>query len=138
MKKRKLINGILTFSSFKLNLPFILFLIEEKKFLCYEQYQLKFIDNCFTNEGNINENCIVYLEINFEQNEIYIKNKYKYLGNKPDFITTEKKNGKFNFNFLNQFYGIISIFNEGKYLSSSIENLINLSNEQNNFLIYNI
>jgi hypothetical protein len=134
------INGILTFSSFKfdLNLPFILFLIEEKKFLCYEQYQWKFIDNCFTNEGNINENCIVYLEINFEQNEIYIKNKYKYLGNKPDFITSDKKNGKFNFNFLNQFYGIISIFNEGKYLSSSIQNLINLSNEQNNFLIYNI
>ena len=48
-----------------------------------------------------------------------------------------KKNGKINFNFLNQFYGIISIFNEGKYLSSSIQNLINLSNEQNNFLIYN-
>ena len=77
MEKKKIdisINGILTFSSFKfdLNLPFILFLIEEKKFLCYEQYQWKFIDNCFTNEGNINENCIVYLEINFEQNEIYI------------------------------------------------------------------
>ena len=135
------INGILTFSSFKydISLPFIIYNISQKRFMCYDNYKWKFIDNCFDNEGKINTNCIVDIELNLESDEIYIKNQYKYLGNKPDFATTEKKDAKFKYNFINKFYGIITISNNGKFLVSDLNTgFIDLSIEQSFFIIYNV
>ena len=135
-----IINGILTFSSFKfdISLPFIIFNINQKKFLSYDKYNWKFVDNCFTEEGNVNTNNLVNLELDINKNEIYIKNEYKYLGNRPDFIATEKSNAKFKYSFTNTFYGIISIFNEKNYISSDEKTgLIKFSNEPTYFIIYN-
>ena len=134
------INGILTFSSFKydISLPLVLYNINQKKYICYENYKWKFIENCFLNDGNIRNNCIVNLDLILESNEIYIKNQYKYLGNKSDFVTTEKNDAKYEFNFLNKFYGIISISYNNKFLSSDNDTgSIKLTNEQNYFIIYN-
>ena len=135
------IDGILTFSSFQYNLKlsFIIYNIIEKKFICYENYKWKFIDNCFSNNGNIKENCVVNLELFEDSNEIYINNQYKFLGNKPDFTTNEKKDAKFYFKFLNKFYGIISIFFNNQFLSSEKDSgLVKLTNNQNFFIIYNV
>ena len=133
--------GILTFSSFKydISLPLVLYNINQKKYICYENYKWKFIENCFLNDGNIRNNCIVNLDLIIESNEIYIKNQYKYLGNKSDFVTTEKNDAKYEFNFLNKFYGIISISYNNKFLSSDNDTgSIKLTNEQNYFIIYNV
>ena len=135
------INGILTFSSFKydISLPLVLYNINQKKYICYENYKWKFIENCFLNDGNIRNNCIVNLDLILESNEIYIKNQYKYLGNKSDYVTTEKNDAKYEFNFLNKFYGIISISYNNKFLSSDNDTgSIKLTNEQNYFIIYNV
>lgn len=135
------INGILTFSSFKydLSLPFILYNINQKKFICYENYQWKFHKNCFLKEGKIDNNFIINIEFNSELNGIYIKNKYKYLGNKNNFVTTNKNEAKFNLDFINKFYGIITIDNNGLFLSSDFETeQVKLSNEKNYYIIYNV
>ena len=135
------INGILTFSNFEynINLPSILYNIDQKRFICYENYHWKFIDNCFLDDGSINNNCIINFELNNEFGDIYIKNQYKYLGNSPDFVTNDKNNAKFQFLFFNKFYGIISFLYNNQYLSSDIETgFIKLSNEKNFFIIYNI
>ena len=55
--------------------------------------------------------------MNLELNEIYVKNKYKYLKNAPNFVGTDKNEAKFHFNFINKFYGIITIDNKGLFLS---------------------
>ena len=135
------INGVLTFSSFAYNLflPFVMYNIENKKFICYENYQWKFVDNCFLKDGKIDDKCIVNLEMNIQSNQIFIKNQYKYLMNKPNFITTEKKDAEFNFKIYNEFYGIISIFNGGQFLSiDEVTGLLKFSSEDNHYLIYNI
>ena len=137
-----IINGFLTFSSFKydMSLPFVLFNITQKKFISYENYQWKFSENCFQEDGNINANCLINLEFNLELSEIYIKNKFKYLKNEPNFVATDKNEAKFHFNFINKFYGIITIDdNKGQFLSSDEETgEIKLSQEENYYIIYNI
>ena len=54
-------NGDLTFSDFGFNLnkSFVLYNILQKKFLSYDKYQWKFIENCFTEIGNIKNECII-------------------------------------------------------------------------------
>lgn len=137
-----ILNGLLTFSSFKydLSLPFILYNITQKKFLFYENYQWKFGDNCFLGNGKINNNYIINIETNQEMNEIYIKNQYKYLQNKPNFVTSDKAEGKYKLYFINKFYGIITIGIDELYLScSNTDNeSITLSKEKNYFIIYNV
>lgn len=136
-----IINGFLTFSSFRydLSLPFILFNITHKKFISYENYQWKFSENCFLEDGNINPNFLITLEMNLELNEIYVKNKYKYLKNEPNFVGTDKNEAKFHFNFINKFYGIITIDNKGLFLSSDADTgMLKLCQEENYYIIYNI
>ena len=135
------LNGTLTFSDygFNLNEPFVLYNIIQKTFLVYEKYQWKFIENCFSEEGMIKNDCIINIELNLEEREIYIKNKYNYLGNKNNFLAKEKENAKFRFQFVNSFYGIIAIYNENKYLNSDTNTgLIVLSEKANYFMIINI
>jgi len=136
-----IINGFLTFTSFRydLNLPFILFNITQKKFISYENYQWKFSENCFLEDGNINPNFLINLEMNLELNEIYVKNKYKYLKNEPNFVGTNKNEAKFHFNFINKFYGIITIDNKGLFLSADADTgMLKLCQEENYYIIYNI
>ena len=136
-----IINGFLTFTSFRydLNLPFILFNITQKKFISYENYQWKFSENCFLEDGNINPNFLINLEMNLELNEIYVKNKYKYLKNEPNFVGTDKNGAKFHFNFINKFYGIITIDNKGLFLSADADTgMLKLCQEENYYIIYNI
>ena len=72
-------------------------------------------------------------------NEIYIKNKYKYLKNENNFVTQEKQNAKFLFQFLNSFYGIIAIISNNKYLDANISTgLVELSEISNYFMMINV
>ena len=144
LKKNKIdisVNGNLSFSDFGFNLnkPFVLYNIFQKKFLSYDKYQWKFIENCFTEDGNIKNECIINIELNFELEEIYIKNQYNYLGNKNNYVSKEKNDAKFKFKFLNSFYGIIAIFYNNKYLySNDNTGLIELSDNSSYFMIINI
>lgn len=134
------INGILTFSDYSFNLKnnCILYNINQKKFLVYDEYKWKFIENCFTQDGNIKNGCNINLELNFEFQDIYINNQFSFLGNNGNFVTKEKNNAKFKFQFLNQFYGIIIITYGNQYLSSDEKtDLIKLSEEKNYFMILN-
>ena len=135
------VNGSMTFSDFGLNFnkSFALYNINQKKFLSYNNNQWKFIENCFSKDGNIKNECIVDIELNFESNEIYIKNQYKYLKNENNFVTQEKQNAKFLFQFLNSFYGIIAIISNNKYLNSNINTgLVELSEKSSYFMMINI
>ena len=144
LKKNKInfsVNGTLTFADFgfHINDPFVLYNINQKRFLSYDKYQWKFIENCFTKDGKIKNECIVYLEFNFDSGEIYIKNDYNYIGNNGNFITKDKENAKFLFKFLNSFYGIITIVYNNKYLYPDIKSgLIRLSEESSYFMVINI
>ena len=134
------INGTLTFSDFGLNFNnrLVLYNINQKKFLSYNKNQWKFIENCFSKDGNIKNECAVDVELNFELKEIFIKNQYKYLGNEGNFVTQDKKKAKFIFQFLNSFYGIIAIVSNNKYLDSNINtSLVELSEKSNYFMLIN-
>ena len=64
-------------------------------------------------------------------NENYIKNQYKYLQNKPNFLITDKIETKYALEFINKFYGIITLNANELYLSSkAYTELITLSNEK--------
>ena len=56
-------------------------------------------ENCFSKNGNIKNEYAVDVELNFELNEIYIKNQYKYLGNEGNCVTQYKKMQNLYFNF---------------------------------------
>lgn len=134
------LNGILTFSDigYDLKKTFILYNINYRQYLSYENYKWVFIENCFTKDGNIKIECIINLELKLGTNEICIRNKYKTL----EISQKEEQNEKFHFQFLNQFYGIITIFCKDKYLSCEINNKtqkgsIKLTNELNYFIIVN-
>ncbi len=135
------LNGTLTFSDYGINFnePFVLYNIIQKTFLAYDKYQWKFIENCFSEEGTIKNECIINIELNVESREIYIKNKNKYLGNNNNFLANNKDDAKFRFQFLNSFYGIIAIYYGNKYLNSDANTgLVVLSEETNYFMIINI
>jgi len=135
------INGILTFTNFAYNLssPFVLYNITQKKFICYNNYQWKFVDSCFESDGSISKTCIIDLELDLNSSDIYIKNQYKYLGNKNDFIANDKESAQYKYKFYNKFYGIITIFFQERFLSSDADTgLVKLSDEENYFIIYNI
>lgn len=69
----------------------------------------------------------------------FIKNQYKYLKNENNFVTQEKQNAKFLFQFLNSFYGIIAIISNNKYLNSNINTgLVELSEKSSYFMMINI
>ena len=144
LKKNKIdvsLNGTLTFSNygFSVNEPLVLYNITQKNFLAYENYKWKFINNCFSSDGKIKNECIIYLELNFESKELYIKNKYNYLGNNGNFVAKEKNDAKYLFQFLNSFYGIITIVSNKKYLNSKInDGSIELSDKASFFMIINI
>ena len=135
------INGILTFTNFKYNIssPLVLFNITQKKYLCYNNYQWKFIDNCFENDGSVSKACIIELESDENSSYIYIKSQFKYLGNKNDFVATNKESAQYNYKFYNKFYGIITLFINEKFLSADADTgLVKLSDKENYFMIYNV
>ena len=72
------------------NLPIILYNVLEKKFLCYEEFQWKFIDKFSFDDGRINEKCLISLLID-ENNKVLIKGINKYLGYKPNYSTSDEK-----------------------------------------------
>lgn len=114
-----LINGSLTFSSFPtfrydINSRYIIYNITLKQFISFNGYGWNFQENCFFNSGGtIDDKFIINIEI-IQENEIYIKNSIYYLGknNQP---TTEKNEAKYNFKYLNKFYGIIQFIDFGDY-----------------------
>lgn len=135
-----IINGILTFYSLigNYNLPIILYNVLDKKFLCYEEYQWKFIDNFTLENGEINEKCLLSLIID-DNNTVCIKGIHKYLGYKPNYSTSDEKEAKLDINFLNKMYGLIEITKNGEYLSMMGENgNVTFNKEKTYFLICNI
>lgn len=144
LKKNKIdvsLNGILTFSNYGFNVkePFVLYNILQKSYLSYEKYQWKFIENCFEKEGKIKKECFIELELDFEAGELYIKNQFNYLGISGNFSTKEKKNAKFHFQFINSFYGVITIVCDNKYLNADDKTgEIKLSEKANFFMIINV
>ena len=82
---------------------------------------MPFSKNCFLENRNINPNSLTNLEMNLELNEIYVKNKYKYLKNEFNFVGTDKNEAKFHFSFINKYYGIITIDNKGLFLSFDVD-----------------
>lgn len=143
-----IINGILIFNSLcvYLNKPLILYNIDKKKFFCYENYNWKFIDDFNLENGLINENCLISLisEDNDDNNNsqlIYIKGKYKYLGNNNrSLMTNDKKEAQLNIIFHNKLYGLVEIINNDNYSLSSDENgdIFFDKNEKVFYLICNI
>ena len=135
-----IINGMLTFNSLigNYNLPIILYNILDKKFLCYDECQWRFIDNFTLEDGEINEKCLISLIIG-DNNTILIKRMNKYLGYKPNYITSNEKEAKLDFNFVNKMYGLIEISKNGEFLSMLGENgNITFSKEKTFYLICNI
>jgi hypothetical protein len=135
------LNGILTFSNYGINFkgPLVLYNIYQKKFLAYENYQWKFIESCFLEDGKIKKACIIYIELNSESGEIFIKNEFIYLGNNDKFITRDKDSAKFQFRYLNTFYGVITVIYNNKYLNSNdTTGLIEFSGKENWFMMINI
>lgn len=134
-----IINGILNFKSLigNINTPIILYNILDKKFLCYEDYQWKFIDNFVQENDELNKNCLVQFLIH-QENKVRIKGQYKYLGFKPNYTTSDDKESLLDFNFLNRMYGLIEISKNGKYLSMDENNKIKYGTEKTYFLICNI
>ena len=140
-----IINGTLIFNSLFVNYdkPIILFNTNKKKFLCYEDYAWKFIDNFNLENGLINEGCLITLLIDDNEvknnQKVYIKGKHKYLGNKPNYATTDKKEAQLNIIFHNKLYGLVEIINDNYSLSLDENGNICFSeNEQMFYLICNI
>ena len=142
-----IINGTLIFNSLctYLNKPLILFNIDKKKYLCYDNYNWKFIDNFNLENGLINENCLISLiveekdENNYQK--IYIKGKHKYLGNNNRIVVTnDKKEAQLNIKFYNKLYGLVEIINNDNYYLSFDENgnIFFDKNENPLYLICNI
>lgn len=135
-----IINGMLTFNSLtgNYNLPIILYNILDKKFLCYEEYQWKFIDNFILEDGEINKKCLISLIID-DNNTICIKGMHKYLGYMPNYSTSNEKEAKLDINFVNKMYGLVEITKNGESLSMAGEDgNITFSKEKTFYLICNI
>ena len=132
------INGMLTFNSLigNYNLPIILYNILEKKFLCYEEQQWKFIDH-FIQDGKINEKCFVSLLID-DNNTVCIKGMHKYLGYKPNYNTSDEKEAKLDINFINKMYGLVEITKNGESLSMDENGNVTFGKEKIFYLICNI
>ena len=133
------INGMLTFTSLigNYNVPVILYNILEKKFLCYEEYQWKFIGN-FTNEnGEVNDKCLISLLID-DNNIVKIKGMHKYLGFKPNYTTSDEKEAQLNISFVNKMYGLIEIGKDGKFLGMGEDGTAQFNQEKTFYLICNV
>ena len=133
------INGILNFNTLtgNVNEPIILYNILDKKFLCYEDYQWKFVEHFVKENDDLNKNCLVYFIIS-EGNKVRIKGQHKYLGFKPDYATSDEKESLLNINFINKMYGLVEITKDGKYLSMNQDGKIKYVTENSYFLICNI
>ena len=147
LEKKKIdicISGMLTFSDFGFNSnnPCILYNIEYQKFIYYKDFKWKFIENCFSEDGNVKNECIINLELDYKKNEIYIKNQFNsYLKNENNnnFLTQDKNEGKFQVEIFNEFYFIIKIKIKNSYLSPDNDtDMVKLSNEEKYFIAYNI
>ena len=134
-----IINGMLTFNSLigNYNLPIILYNVLEKKFLCYEEFQWKFIDKFSFDDGRINEKCLISLLID-ENNKVLIKGINKYLGYKPNYSTSDEKEAQLDIYFVNKIYGLIEISKNGESLSMTEDGNITFNKEKTFYLICNI
>ena len=130
---------MLTFNSLigNYNLPIILYNVLEKKFLCYEEFQWKFIDKFSFDDGRINEKCLISLLID-ENNKVLIKGINKYLGYKPNYSTSDEKEAQLDIYFVNKIYGLIEISKNGESLSMTEDGNITFNKEKTFYLICNI
>ena len=136
------LNGMLSFDSLIIdyNQNIILFNILDKTFLCYEDYQWKFVDNFVIKETDdfiLNKNCLV--NFLFENNDkIRIKGEHKYLGFEPNFTTLDEKDSLLDIIFLNKIYGLVEISKNGKYLSMDKEGNVCYTKEKMFYLVCNV
>ena len=137
-----IINGMLTFHSLIVNydVPLLLYNTLEKKFLCYEDYNWKFVDNFMQNE-KINEGCLISLLIDDKDEKnlkIYIKGKHKYVGFKPNYSTNDKNEAELSIIFYNKIFGLIGIYKNGNSLSMDQNEFITFNQNETHYLVCNI
>lgn len=136
------INGLLTFHSLIVHydVPCLLFNTYEKKFLCYDNFSWKFVDH-FMENGNLNENCLISLiidESDKKNAKVYLKGKNKFVGNKPNYVTSNKNDAELNIEFYNKIYGVIGIYSNNNSLSMEQNGLITFAPNETLYLVCNI
>lgn len=136
------INGLLTFHSLIVHydIPCLLFNTYEKKYLSYENFNWKFVDH-FIENGNLNENCLISLIIDESDTKnvtVYIKGKNKFVGNKPNYVTSNKNEAELNIVFYNKIYGLVGIYSNDNSLSMEQNGLITFNQNTTLFLVCNI
>lgn len=137
-----IINGLLTFHSLIVHYdsPCLLFNTYEKKYLCFDNFNWKFVDH-FMENGTLNENCLISLIIDAsdsKKEKVYIKGKNKFVGNKPKYVTSNKKEAELNIEFYNKIYGLIGIYSNDNSLSMNQDGSITFGQNENLYLVCNI
>ena len=137
-----IINGMLSFDSLitDYNKKIILFNILDKAFLCYENYQWKFVDDFIIKDNDdyiLNTNCLVNF-IFENEDKVRIKGEHKYLGFEPNFSTLNEKESLLDIIFLNKMYGLVEISKNGKYLAMDKEGNVRYAKEKMFYLICNV
>ena len=133
---------MLSFNSLIINFnaPIILFNILDKNFLCYENYQWKFIDDFIIIENDdfiLNKNCMV--NFIFENDgKVRIKGEHKYLGFEPNYSTLDEKDSLLDIVFLNKMYGLVEISKNGKYLAMNKDGDVYYQMEKTFYLVSNV
>ena len=140
--KDYIINGLLTFHSLIVHYdsPCLLFNTYEKKYLCFDNFNWKFVDH-FMENGTLNENCLISLIIDAsdsKKEKVYIKGKNKFVGNKPKYVTSNKKEAELNIEFYNKIYGLIGIYSNDNSLSMNQDGSITFGQNENLYLVCNI
>lgn len=144
-----IINGTLIFRSLfsYYDKPIILYNINKKKFLCYEDFNWKFVDNFNLDDGTINEGCLISLLIDdkdkdieyYNNHKVYIKGKHKYLGYMSNYVASDKKDAQLRIIFHNKLYGLVEILYDNNSLTSDENGKICFNNNEKIFyLICNI
>ena len=138
-----IINGMLSFNSLLVNydIPVIIFNTLEKKFLCYSNEKWKFVDNFALENGKINDECLISLLIDNkdENNEkLYIKSQYKYLGYKDNYVTNNKNEAELDIKFYNRAFGLIEINKGENSLSMDNNGFVAFNNMKTLYIICNI
>ena len=91
--------------------------------------------------GTLNENCLISLiidESDTKKKKVYIKGKNKFVGNKPSYVTSNKKEAELNIEFYNKIYGLIGIYSNDNSLSMNQDGSITFGQNENIYLVCNI
>jgi len=133
-----IINGMISFESLFTNfdIPVIIYNILDKTFLCYENYQWKFVDEFILENGDINKNCLVNILIK-DENKVQIKGEHKYIGFEPNYSTLDEKESLLDISFVNKIYGLVQFSKNGKFLAMDKNTNVFYGNEKTYYLICN-